>query len=204
MSEQSHEKKQFDKNKELAVLSNYPNFIQQNTNTNYQNTDLINLSFLDSILKIDRSQIEIKNFIGGGAFGNVCEAILTSPANNNVPEKVAVKVLKHMSEKNAFLKEAQLMSNFKHQHILELKGICITNDPMFLVLELMKDGDLASYLRRCRPCGAVPSLLNLSDLIEIGIHVAKGCVHLEEKNYVHRDLAARNCLVSIDKVIKLN
>ena len=92
------------------------------------------------------------------------------------------------------------MNTFKHPHILQLKGICLTNNPMFLLLELMNKGDLTGYLRSNRPVGAVPSQLNLSDLIEIGIHVARGCVYLEEKSYVHRDLAARNCLVNIDKV----
>lgn len=72
---------------------------------------------------------------------------------------------------------------------------------MFLLLELMNRGDLACYLRKNKPIGAVPSPLNLNDLVEISIQVADGCVYLEEKNYIHRDLAARNCLVNIDKVI---
>lgn len=80
------------------------------------------------------------------------------------------------------------MSNFKHQHILQLKGICLSNKPMFLVLEYMNRSDLVGYLRNNRPVGAVPSKLKLSDLIEIGIQIAKGCVYLEEKSYVHRDL----------------
>lgn len=93
------------------------------------------------------------------------------------------------------------MSNFNHKHILKFKGICLNNEPMFLLLELMNRGDLACYLRKNKPIGAVPSPLNLNDLVEISIQVADGCVYLEEKNYIHRDLAARNCLVNIDKVI---
>ena len=92
------------------------------------------------------------------------------------------------------------MSSFNHPNILQIKGICLTNDPMFILLEFMNKGDLARYLRANRPVGAVPSSLNLLDLIEIAIHIAKGCAYLEDKQFVHRDLAARNCLVTVEKV----
>lgn len=101
--------------------------------------------------------------------------------------------------KKEFLKEAQLMSTFKHKNILQLKAVCLTHEPNFLVLEFMKNGDLVSYLRSNRPVGAVPSKLSICDLMEISIQIAEGCVYLEELSYVHRDLAARNCLVNVDK-----
>ena len=55
------------------------------------------------------------------------------------------------TEKEEFLKEALLMSNFKHSHILRLLGVCLDNDPQFIILELMEGGDLLSYLRSSRP-----------------------------------------------------
>ena len=91
------------------------------------------------------------------------------------------------------------MSTFKHKNILQLKAVCLTHEPNFLVLEFMKNGDLVSYLRSNRPVGAVPSPLNICDLMDISIQIAEGCVYLEELCYVHRDLAARNCLVNVDK-----
>lgn len=54
-------------------------------------------------------------------------------------------------EKAEFLKEAHLMSNFKHPHILQLLGVCLDNDPHFIIMELMEGGDLLSYLRSNRP-----------------------------------------------------
>lgn len=54
-------------------------------------------------------------------------------------------------EKSEFLKEAQLMSHFKHAHILQLLGVCLDNDPNFIIMELMEGGDLLSYLRSRRP-----------------------------------------------------
>jgi proto-oncogene tyrosine-protein kinase ROS len=72
-------------------------------------------------------------------------------------------------EKGEFLKEAQLMSNFKHAHILQLLGVCLDNDPNFIIMELMEGGDLLSHLRTSRPqavsffffpsCGIKPLIL---------------------------------------------
>jgi len=56
-------------------------------------------------------------------------------------------------EKAEFLKEAQLMSHFKHAHILQLLGVCLDNDPNFIIMELMEAGDLLSFLRSRRPPG---------------------------------------------------
>lgn len=108
--------------------------------------------------------------------------------------------------KKQFLKEAQLMSTFKHKNVLQLKAVCLTHEPNFLVLEYMKNGDLVAYLRSNRPKGAIPSPLSICDLIDISIQIAEGCVYLEELCFIHRDLAARNCLVNVDKngrIIKL-
>lgn len=201
MSEQSHEKKQlqFADNKELAVLSNYPHsFKQQNINDNqlYQRTEFNDLSCLNGVKQVSRSQVEMKNFIGSGAFADVFEGVARF---DHGVEKVAVKLLKDKSKKRELFKEALTMNNFDHKHVLKFKGICVNNDPMFLLIELMNRKDLAYYLRTSRPCGARPSPLNLSDLIEISIQLADGCNYLEQKNYIHRDLAARNCLVNIDK-----
>lgn len=106
-------------------------------------------------------------------------------------------------EKGEFLKEAILMSQFKHKHILRLLGVCLDADPSFILLELMEGGDLLSFLRNNRPSLREPPAnsatccqLGLLDLVSMCVDVAKGCCYLEELHFVHRDLAARNCLVS--------
>ena len=42
------------------------------------------------------------------------------------------------------------MSNFRHEHILSLLGVCLDNDPQFIRLELWEGGDLLSFMRACR------------------------------------------------------
>lgn len=51
-----------------------------------------------------------------------------------------------MSSYTCFL----LFSKFDHPHILKLLGVCLLNEPQYLILELMEGGDLLSYLRGAR------------------------------------------------------
>lgn len=49
---------------------------------------------------------------------------------------------------NMFLKEALIMKDFQHRHVMRLVGICLGNDQLPLViLPFMQRGDLLSYLR---------------------------------------------------------
>ena len=76
--------------------------------------------------------------------------------------------------KDDFLKEAKSMANFDHENIVKLIGICLDNDPNFLILELMEGGDLLTYLRNCRPTTARQcSPLSLGDLVDMCLDVAK-------------------------------
>lgn len=58
---------------------------------------------------------------------------------------------KGASEFAELLQEAQLMSNFKHENIVCLIGICFDSDTISLIMEHMEAGDLLSYLRAARP-----------------------------------------------------
>ncbi|GFQ68878.1 proto-oncogene tyrosine-protein kinase ROS [Trichonephila clavata] len=185
---------------ELATLQELPlhaNFVHQ-TNALYNLHDLPSDEELLGLPQYKREQIMVTKYLGSGAFGEVFEG-LAFLTETSMSIKVAIKTLKKGStehEKEEFLKEAKLMSNFKHDHILQLVGVCFDSNPNFLLLELMEGGDLLSFLRSNRPTVFENSNLMLDDLIKICIDVAKGCKYLEDMHFVHRDLAARNCLVS--------
>lgn len=111
--------------------------------------------------KIQRKQITLASFLGSGAFGEVYEGCVRNVGNE--PEtRVAIKTLRKGAteqEKAEFLQEAQLMSNFKHEHILRLIGVCFDKNELdknygtlYIVMELMEGGDLLSFLRQSRPC----------------------------------------------------
>lgn len=105
--------------------------------------------------QIRRDQITMSSFLGSGAFGEVYEGCVYN-VDGDTETRVAIKTLRKGAteqEKGEFLQEAQLMSNFKHEHILRLIGVCFDMDALYIIMELMQGGDLLSYLRQSRPLG---------------------------------------------------
>ncbi|CAC5423210.1 Tyrosine-protein kinase Mer,Tyrosine-protein kinase HTK16,Tyrosine-protein kinase isoform SRK4,Fibroblast growth factor receptor 2,Epidermal growth factor receptor,Proto-oncogene tyrosine-protein kinase ROS,NT-3 growth factor receptor,Fibroblast growth factor receptor 1,Protein sevenless,Tyrosine-protein kinase FRK,Insulin receptor,Putative insulin-like peptide receptor,Putative molluscan insulin-related peptide(s) receptor,Insulin-like growth factor 1 receptor,Insulin receptor-related protein,Fibroblast g len=185
---------------ELANLRELPLHTAPESNTLYAINIVPTDSDIAKLPHFRRDQLMLTKFLGSGAFGEVFEGVAKNILSDSSGEtKAAVKTLRKSAsdhEKEEFLKEAVLMSNFKHDHILSLLGVCLDNDPQFIILELMEGGDLLSYLRTCRGMSTNSSSLCLTDLVKICVHVARGCKYLEREHFVHRDLAARNCLVS--------
>ncbi|XP_063891749.1 proto-oncogene tyrosine-protein kinase ROS isoform X1 [Helicoverpa armigera] len=183
---------------ELATLRQLPT--RHSTNILYnQGVHCPTDAELASLPHIRREQITLTKFLGSGAFGEVFEGVARQINGSTSDTKVAVKTLRKSAteqEKTEFLKEAALMSNFKHEHILRLLGVCLDNDPNYIIMELMEGGDLLSYLRGKRVSLYTSESLTLLDLLNMCVDVTKGCRYLEEMHFVHRDLACRNCLVA--------
>ncbi|XP_039528142.1 proto-oncogene tyrosine-protein kinase ROS [Pimephales promelas] len=157
---------------------------------------------IEALPVFPRECLKLQRLLGSGAFGEVYEGVTVGNQITGVlpDRRVAVKTLRKDAsdyEKAEFLKEAHLMSQFNHPNILRLLGVCLLNEPHYLILELMEGGDLQSYLRGARPTNTHKGLLNLTSLLDISLDAATGCAYLERKHFVHRDIAARNCLVSV-------
>ncbi|CAI9545863.1 unnamed protein product [Staurois parvus] len=156
---------------------------------------------MENLPNFPRENLTLSDFLGSGAFGEVYEGTakeILGPGTGT--SKVAVKTLKSDAtdnEKVEFLKEAHLMSQFHHPNILKLLGVCLFNEPQYIILELMDGGDLLSYLRGARPNTIEDPLLSSMDLLDISLDISRGCAYLERLHFVHRDLAVRNCLVSV-------
>ena len=73
-----------------------------------------------------------------------------------------------------------------------------------LILEILKKGDLRSYLWSMRKDGGLSPEINGSVLLSYCHQVALGMFYLSNKSFIHRDLAARNILVSDDGVCKVS
>ncbi|XP_064411290.1 proto-oncogene tyrosine-protein kinase ROS [Latimeria chalumnae] len=171
------------------------------SNACYAVSRLPTQSEMNSLPTFPRDKLTLLFFLGSGAFGEVYEGTAVDILGQGRGKtKVAVKTLKKGAtdhEKAEFLKEAHLMSQFDHPHILKLLGVCLLNEPQYIILELMEGGDLLSYLRGARATVIRGPLLSVEDLLDICLDVSKGCTYLEKMHFVHRDLAARNCLVSV-------
>jgi len=90
--------------------------------------------------------------------------------------------------------------------VVRLLGVVSQGQPTLVVMELMVNGDLKTYLRSHRPdvCenfSRQPP--TLSRILQMAIEIADGMSYLSAKKFVHRDLAARNCMVAEDLTVKI-
>lgn len=138
----------------LREMPQSPTFYQD-VNETYQAPVLFKKKDKNELPSIKRKQITLTKRLGSGAFGEVFEGKVKDITTRGDTEiRVAIKSLKEgatQCEIIEFVKEAKLMNNFKHKHILQLIGVCLDNDPNFIIMELMEEGDLLSYLRKNRP-----------------------------------------------------
>ena len=159
--------------------------------------------------------------LGQGHFGVVVQAEAREIIPGREQSTVAVKVLKEgasVQVKKEFFREAALMHAFDHPNILKLLGVCIAQEPLCMIFELMELGDLHNVLQQKAPgkWGSNPSLnrsthllpgqagLTTQQLVFISIDIAAGLEYLALNHYVHRDMATRNCLVSSNFRVKIS
>ena len=144
------------------------------------------------IQEIEKSSIQFGRKLGTGKFGEAWQGIW------NGTTEVAVKILEpNIISGNELYKEVAIMKFLKHPKLIQLYAVCTQEEPIYIITELMKRGNLLEYLR-----GDGRSL-KLPQLIDMGAQVASGMAYLEEKNYIHRDLAARNILVGENLICKV-
>uniref|UniRef100_A0A3B4VR44 receptor protein-tyrosine kinase n=1 Tax=Seriola dumerili TaxID=41447 RepID=A0A3B4VR44_SERDU len=162
---------------------------------------------------IKRHNIVLKRELGEGAFGKVFLAECYNLTPDHEKIHVAVKTLKEASESGRadFYREAELLTNLQHEHIVTFYGVCVESDPLIMVFEYMKHGDLNKFLRSHGPDAVLMAdgqhsilvELTQSQMLHIAQQIAAGMVYLASQHFVHRDLATRNCLVGENLLVKI-
>ncbi|KAL9887722.1 insulin-like receptor isoform 1-T9 [Glossina fuscipes fuscipes] len=178
----------------------------------------ISLQYIPDEWEVARDRVIQLNPLGQGSFGMVYEGILKGYNNSAEDTPCAVKTVNENAtdrERMNFLNEASVMKQFDTYHVVRLLGVCSRGQPALVIMELMKNGDLKSYLRAHRPDerdefgmtlaerGLSSQPPPLSRIYQMAIEIADGMAYLSAKKFVHRDLAARNCMVAADLTVKI-
>uniref|UniRef100_A0AAF5PNR3 Tyrosine-protein kinase n=2 Tax=Wuchereria bancrofti TaxID=6293 RepID=A0AAF5PNR3_WUCBA len=141
-----------------------------------------------------------RGLIGTGNFSDVYEGKLCGKIS------VALKVCHGPTgessnledAKEALVREACLMSQFKHPNIVKFFGICYDVPSICVIMEQCTGGSLDNHLQQWA------YKITIGERILYGLETAKGMCYLQGKDLIHRDLATRNCLISKYGVIKIS
>ncbi|KAJ8015401.1 hypothetical protein DPEC_G00025740 [Dallia pectoralis] len=105
--------------------------------------------------EISRDRLHLGKVLGHGAFGKVIEASIFGICKSSSLTTVAVKMLKEgacASEHKALMSELKILIHIgNHLNVVNLLGACTKpNEPLMVVVEYCKYGNLSNYLRAKR------------------------------------------------------
>ncbi|KAM8781294.1 mitogen-activated protein kinase kinase kinase 9 isoform 1-T1 [Rhynchonycteris naso] len=141
------------------------------------------------LLEIDFAELTLEEIIGIGGFGKVYRAFW-------IGDEVAVKAARHDPDEDIsqtienVRQEAKLFAMLKHPNIIALRGVCLKEPNLCLVMEFARGGPLNRVLSGKR----IPPDI----LVNWAVQIARGMNYLHDEAIVpiiHRDLKSSNILV---------
>mmetsp|Transcript_37614 Transcript_37614/g.97260 ORF Transcript_37614/g.97260 Transcript_37614/m.97260 type:complete len:448 (-) Transcript_37614:150-1493(-) len=145
------------------------------------------------------SRYEVRQLIGTGSYGSVCEAY-----DNEKKRIVAIKRIAHMFEDlidcKRILREIAILSKLSHDNVVQLYDLVDpksihTFDELYMVMEIC-DSDLKKLCKT----DVTLTPLHINTLL---YNLLVGLKYLHSAGIYHRDLKPANCLVNQDCTVKI-
>ena len=150
--------------------------------------------------------------IGAGSYGNVVEVAIPGAIcaakriHQLFEDRSKISYAEILRCRDQFVRECRLLSNLRHPHIVQFKGVCFFSDSELpaLVMErlficvhdLLESSSLPNTPKKFLPLSLKCSMLQ---------NVAEGLkyLHTQTPPIIHRDLSAKNVLLDAHMVAKI-
>ena len=140
---------------------------------------------------------ELLECIGTGAHGRVYRAHDTKTREHVAVKEVSLERLRQ-SDIASIMGEVELLKSLNHRNIVQYLGSFQTRRYLYIIMELVEAGSLASMVRR-GTLGPFPEAL-------IGFFVdqiLRGLAYLHSMGITHRDIKGANILTNSEGLVKL-
>ncbi|XP_034085234.1 mitogen-activated protein kinase kinase kinase 10 [Gymnodraco acuticeps] len=163
------------------------NYVTRGGAANYQQLTAGGVG--DCPLEIDFSELSLEEVIGAGGFGKVYKGLW-------LLEEVAVKAARQDPDEDISVtaesvrQEARLFWMLRHPNIISLRGVCLREPNLCLVMEYARGG----ALNRALAGKKIPPRV----LVNWAVQIATGMDYLHNQAFVpiiHRDLKSSNILI---------
>jgi serine/threonine protein kinase len=135
--------------------------------------------------------------IGRGASGKVYRGVDCKNHNDVAVKEISLERLRQ-GDIASIMGEVELLKSLNHRNVVQYLGSFQTRQNLYIVMELVEAGSLASVLKR----GAVKTFPE----VLVGMYVDQilnGLEYLHAQGVVHRDIKGANILTTRDGMIKL-
>ena len=147
-------------------------------------------SRVERLLPKRLEHFELLEELGKGAFGTVWKARDTK-LDRLVAIKIPRKTNLERSDKEMFLREAQVAAQLRHTNIVSVHEIG-HGESVYIVSDLIEGCSLDKWVALQKP--------SIRDIVEIFVQIANGVQYAHSQGVIHRDLKPANILVDSQNV----
>ena len=134
--------------------------------------------------------------IGKGGMGSVYHARDTILNMDVALKLLPGKLLKNQEAAERFKREALIVMQLNHEHIMSLHTLEVEKNKMFLVMEYIEGCTLGDILEE-------NPQLSLSAVVDIATCCAQAMDYAHERGVLHKDLKPDNIMLTTDSIIKI-